>query len=383
MLCYPVSEWAALGLPSRNDDVRGVCAVCADKGGLVDWYREQQESLKIDVADQGLATLVRMVGSGSVDISPRFQRRDRWKPEQQSRLVESFLRNIPIPPIYLAEDRMRPGRYAVIDGKQRLTAVWRFFNDKLTLSGIEFQPKLNGLRFSDLPEGLQEALGMKTMRVTTLVHGSNMQAQHEVFIRLNTGGEILNPQEIRNVAYSGRLNDAVYRMAENTFLRKRFKISETSKSPAYQKMVDAELVLRFFALSGSWREFKGSFRNALDEFMDRNRFADENDVEKLCSSFESAISTVQRIWGDDAFMRPGRKQSLAGMYDAQMLSVHAVGGDCCRIAEQHAISVRDALVKRFEMDRKLESSVRDATNTPEKLQYRVSVVMDILRGQYE
>ena len=339
--------------------------------------------MKIDVADQGLATLVRMVGSGSVDISPRFQRRDRWKPEQQSRLVESFLRNIPIPPIYLAEDRMRPGRYAVIDGKQRLTAVWRFFNDKLTLSGIEFQPKLNGLRFSDLPEGLQEALGMKTMRVTTLVHGSNMQAQHEVFIRLNTGGEILNPQEIRNVAYSGRLNDAVYRMAENTFLRKRFKISETSKSPAYQKMVDAELVLRFFALSGSWREFKGSFRNALDEFMDRNRFADENDVEKLCSSFESAISTVQRIWGDDAFMRPGRKQSLAGMYDAQMLSVHAVGGDCCRIAEQHAISVRDALVKRFEMDRKLESSVRDATNTPEKLQYRVSVVMDILRGQYE
>lgn len=350
---------------------------------LVEWYREQQESLKIDVVDQGLATLVGMVGRGSIDVSPHFQRRDRWDQVRQSRLIESFLRNIPVPPVYLAEDRMRPGRYAVIDGKQRLTAVWMYFTDKFRLSGIEYQPKLNGLYFSDLPDGLQDALGMKTMRVTTLVHGSNVRAQHEVFIRLNTGGETLNAQEIRNVAYSGPLNDAVYRMAENEFLRKRFKIDEKKDSKAYQTMVDAEYVLRFFALSESWRSFKGSYQEALDGFMDKNRFADDRNIERLCKSFESAIQTVERIWGEEAFMRPGRKQSLAGMYDAQMLAVHALGRERCRSAEQHADSVRDALIKRFKEDPKFEDSVRVATNTPEKLQYRVSVVMEILGAQYE
>ena len=103
-------------------------------------------------------------------------------------------------------------------------------------------------------------------------------------------------------------------------------------------------------------------------------------VEGLPVSFESAISAVERIWGSEAFMRPGRNQSLAGMYDAQMLAVHAVGQECCRVAEIHAGSVREALVKRFEEDSKFEDSVRVATNTPEKLHYRVSVVMDILKG---
>lgn len=358
----------------------GVHQVNDNREGLVDWYRRQQESLKIDVADQGLSTLVGMVSRQSIDVSPRFQRRDRWDQGRQSRLVESFLRNIPVPPVYLAEDRMQPGRYAVIDGKQRLTAIWKFFNNEFALRGIEYQPELNGLRFSDLPQGLQDALGMKTMRVTTLVHGSDVRAQHEVFIRLNTGGEILNAQEIRNVAYSGPLNDAVYHMAENEFLRERFKVSKKPASKAYQAMVDAEYVLRFFALSYSWRNFKGSYHDALDEFMEKNQFADENEIEKLCKSFETAISTVERIWGDSAFMRPGRKQSLAGMYDAQMLAVHALGEKRCSIAEQHAASVCDALIERFERDSKFEDSVRVATNTPEKLQYRVSVVMEILMG---
>ena len=154
-------------------------------------------------------------------------------------------------------------------------------------------------------------------------------------------------------------------------------------SKAYQTMVDAEYVLRFFALSESWRSFKGSYQEALDGFMDKNRFADDRNIERLCKSFESAIQTVERIWGEEAFMRPGRKQSLAGMYDAQMLAVHALGRERCRSAEQHADSVCDALIKRFKEDPKFEDSVRVATNTPEKLQYRVSVVMEILGAQYE
>lgn len=64
--------------------------VIDNQEALVDWYRRQQESLKIDVADQGLETLVGMVSRHSIDVSPRFQRRDRWDKVRQSRLIESF-----------------------------------------------------------------------------------------------------------------------------------------------------------------------------------------------------------------------------------------------------------------------------------------------------
>ena len=83
---------------------------------------------------------------------------------------------------------------------------------------------LNGLKYSDLPDGVRVPLGMKSLRVTTLLRQSEEDLKHEVFLRLNTGGEILNAQEIRNVAYRGPLNDLIYGLAENTFLRQQFKV---------------------------------------------------------------------------------------------------------------------------------------------------------------
>lgn len=67
-----------------------MCQVSDNQEVLIDWYRRQQESLKIDVADQGLETLVGMVSRRSIDVSPRFQRRDRWDKVRKSRLIDQF-----------------------------------------------------------------------------------------------------------------------------------------------------------------------------------------------------------------------------------------------------------------------------------------------------
>jgi hypothetical protein len=100
-------------------------------------------------------------------VSPTFQRRDRWGAEKQSLLIESFLVNIPVPPVYLAEDVARLGSYAVIDGKQRLTSIANFFADELALRGLKRLGGLNGLRYSQLPEGIRNPLGMKSVRRAT------------------------------------------------------------------------------------------------------------------------------------------------------------------------------------------------------------------------
>jgi hypothetical protein len=64
----------------------------------------------------------------------------------------------------------------------------------------------------------------------------------------------MEAQEIRNVGYRGELNDLIYELAENQFLRQRLKI-RNERSPAYRVMSDAEFVLRFFTLVEKWQPF--------------------------------------------------------------------------------------------------------------------------------
>lgn len=346
-------------------------------GRLVDAFRNAQEAAVLEIADQGLLSLAHLVDTGAIDVAPKFQRRDRWDAIRQSLLIESFLTNIPIPPVYLAEDAARLGSYAVIDGKQRLTAISTFFADRLALRGLTRLTGLNGLRYSDLPSPIRNALGMKNLRITTLLRQSEEELKHEVFLRLNTGGEVLNAQEIRNVAYRGPFNDLIYGLAENRFLRQQFKVARNS--PSFRQMTDAEFVLRFFALSANWRSFRGELREELDRFMAAHRFTDDSTLQRMQKVFESCISTAEQIWGDRAFKRIGRDQALAGLYDAQMVAL-ALLGDQKRAAllarRGEVLAASDRLFQIPEFD----EAVRRATNTPSRLQYRTQVMLETLNA---
>ncbi|WP_291037554.1 DUF262 domain-containing protein [Herbiconiux sp.] len=330
-----------------------------------------QKAAVVEIADQGLISLAQLVQSGAIDVSPKFQRRDRWTADRQSLLIESFLVNIPVPPVYLAEDEARIGRYAVIDGKQRLTAIDAFFADRLVLRNLSRLEGLNGLRYSDLPTGIRNSLGMKNLRVTTLLRQSDEVLKHEVFLRLNTGGEVLNAQEIRNVAYRGPLNDLIYRLAENSFLRQQLKVVPPS-SPAYRRMADAEFVLRFFALASGWRTFSGDIRQSLDLFMLEQRDAGETSLRRLSRLFETSVEVAEAVWGADAFKWPGRDQALAGLFDAQMVAIAELGPERSRALIAKADLVRIHTEVLFE-DVVFEEAVRQATNTPARLRTRIDL----------
>jgi hypothetical protein len=339
-------------------------------------FVEAQNAAVLEVADQGLLTLTNLISSGAIDIAPNFQRRDRWNPDKQSKLIESFLTNIPVPPVYLSEDSEILGSYAVIDGKQRLTSIAIFFSDQLVLRGLTRLPMLNGLRYSQLPTGIRNPLGMKAMRTTTLLRQSDPELKHEVFLRLNTGGEVLNAQEIRNVAYRGPVNALVYDLAENGFLRSQLKVTPPS-SPAYRQMVDAEYVLRFLTLAQTWQAFRGDLRGALDYFMQKNRFPSESALESYRNSFLTCITTAEAIWGGWAFKRPGRDQVLAGLYDAQMVALFELG----RARHERLIRRRNEVVTEtnslFDNPR-FDEAVRLGTNTPARLRERVTVMLKTL-----
>ena len=321
-----------------------------------------------------------MVEAQAIDVRPEFQRRERWTQEQQSALIESFLLNIPVPPIYLSEDAF--GFYSVIDGKQRVTAVHAFMKNQLRLSGLTRFAEVNGLTFKQLPPPLQNALLVRPyLRTITVLRQSDRQTKYEVFHRLNSGGEPLNAQEIRNVIFRGPLNDVLVKLSDSKFLRDQLKIRD-ERSPAYQKMSDIEFVLRFFTLEDTWQTFSGDFRLSMDSFMENHATTSPSRITELIASFQSALLGCEEIWGSDAFKRPDkttwRDQMLAGMYDAQMIAVSMLDKEEVRQLTRRKVQVRSATRALFD-NLEFDAAVRVATNTPSRVKYRIETMHDALK----
>ena len=131
-------------------------------------FEKSQNDLVLQASDFSLQGLKEMVDNNVIDLSPQYQRRERWEGSRQSELIESFLLNVPVPPIYLAEEEY--GIYSIIDGKQRITAVSDYLNNTYVLQGLQKFVELNGARFRDLPKTLQSALRIRPyIRVITLL----------------------------------------------------------------------------------------------------------------------------------------------------------------------------------------------------------------------
>src|SRR4029077_14249953 len=125
---------------------------------------------------------------------PKWQRNYIWSDRQASRLEESFLMGIPVPVVYLAKTVDQ--KYEVIDGVQRLTSVFRFFDGQLALKGIDSLKAYDGMNYSSLPSQVQNKLSDCTLRTFELSPRTSKDLLFVIFERLNTGGTPLSDMEI-------------------------------------------------------------------------------------------------------------------------------------------------------------------------------------------
>jgi hypothetical protein len=256
-------------------------------------------------------------------------------------------------------------------------------NSGTPLTRLERFTEIDGMSFSKLPSPLQNFLTVRpAIRAVSLLRQSDPNLKYEVFHRLNSGGEPLNAQEIRNVLYRGPLNELVVNLGGDEFLRSQLKIRNT-KSPNYRKMLDAEWVLRFLTLSNSWDDFSGDLRVSMDGFMALNQLAAGDDLKAMRRDFRASLRGCARLWGRNAFKRPEgngwRDLALAGMFDAQMIAVREVGPRAVMRLGEEDDAVLEGTRELFE-DEEFESSVRTATNTPSRLRYRVARMTEMLRA---
>lgn len=351
------------------------------KAETLQLFVDAQNNLVVQHSDFSLRALFDMAKSQAIDLAPHYQRRDRWRPEKQSALIESFLLNVPVPPVYLSEDEF--GKYSVIDGKQRLTAIRDFLAGDLRLTKLAKFDDLEGATFADLPIPIQNALSVRPyIRVITLLKQTDPQLKYEVFLRLNTGGEKLLAQEIRNVAFSGPLNDLLFELSAAPFLRRQMKIKAES-SPPYRRMEDVEHVLRFFTMAERWKGIGPQLSREMDDFMRQNRAATAARCAQLRRSFTRSLDACQRIWGDRAFYKPQgmgwRGQFISPLFDAEMVAASQLSeveiDRCAR--QQKALLQR--FVEKYRNDAQFAKSVTQSTNNPSSVNKRIATVAGILR----
>ena len=346
---------------------------------IVDKFVAAQDSLVLQSADLSLETIANMVKGKSIDVSPDYQRRERWTPEAKAALIESFLLNVPIPPVYLAEDDF--GTYSVIDGKQRISAIAEYLGDKFSLKKLQRFQELDGFKFSELPLPLRNALSIRPyIRAVTLLKQSDTDLKYEVFTRLNTGGQPLLPQEIRNALYRGNFNQLLFTLSENPYLRKQLKIV-TLKESAYTEMLDVELPLRFFAIKNSWENFSGDYRRSMDAFMAKHQKLSKAKLASMELEFSRSIDLCKEIWADNAFRRfeKGifRDQFLSAMFDAQMVATSILSSSQVSKVKQHKAKILNETKALFN-DKRFEEAVRVSTNTPTRVAYRIRKILDLL-----
>jgi len=245
-------------------------------------YKKGEVRIVTEQARYPLNTIVNLVESDDYILNPEFQRRHRWDTSRKSRLIESFIMNVPIPPIFLYE--FDYSKYEVMDGLQRLTAISQFYKDEFVLQDLIEWKELNGYRYSNLPDQIRKGIDRRYISSIILLQEtakSEIEAnrlKQLVFERINSGGEKLKAQEIRNALYPGKVNSLTIKLARNPEFCKLWNIPEpdqvelTTGQPRqevienqyFKDMSDAELVLRFLA----YRQLDQWQGNTLEVFLD-------------------------------------------------------------------------------------------------------------------
>lgn len=237
---------------------------------------KQRRQVDFDTYDVTVDELLRRVSRGRIDIAPIYQRQFRWSVGRQSRLIESVLLGIPVPPLFMATNTSAGvgSSWEVVDGLQRLLSLVNFAGDPaardaagltdvpVKLAELEKLTDFEGLTFADLPEDIKAGLEDRPMKVIVLNDKSDLQVRFDLFERLNTGGIVLSPHEIRQSVYRGEFINTLSRLSQTEEFRNFVVLPETR----WKDGTPQDFVLRFFAFLKKYKTFEHSVQDFLNEF---------------------------------------------------------------------------------------------------------------------
>lgn len=347
---------------------------------LEEKYKKQMRQIFPQKIELPLSTLPEMIEK-QIDLSPDFQRRDIWPSVKQSRFVESIIMNVPIPPVFLGENEY--GKYVVLDGRQRMTAISTFLANAYSLEGLKVWDELNGLNWLGLKKkGLDSTINRRFIPAVLILKESSPEVKYDVFDRLNTGGMQAEPMEIRNAIYRGPFCSLLHTLSSNGTFRKLWDIPEDPDSRqanvTYKRMEDLELVLRFFALQ-KYEDMLGRFKEYLNTHMDaRNKaYKEKPELARQDEAlFVRAVENTWRVFGEDAFRKPATPGGKKGVRSAPLADAVLYGLAPVESSKLTPVSVKTQLAAKllefFTADAEFKKSIGTGTNGKGATEYRLT-----------
>ena len=361
---------------------------------------ESADELSIDPNTVGQAVIwgtdwttetinVQMI-KGNIDLNPKFQRHDAWNNQEKSCLIESLMLGIPVPQIILAENKEKRNSYIVLDGKQRLLSIRRFYAEEnqdntdekdfkpLKLSGLTILKNLNGKVKSDVDSEYLTNLENQSIRTIIVKNWPNEAFLYAIFLRLNTGSKKLSPQELRQALKPGEfltfLDD---KTAGSDIMHKMLGIRT-----ADSRMRDIELALRYYAFKYYIELFDGN----LKEFLDRtcgnlNKLwkVNKSTYELDFSDLEESIKFSYKLMDNSSpFSRYNKDNSNRFNRSIYELFTYYFSSPIIR---EKVYAQRERFLERFislNENQEFISAVSDTTKSPIKVVTRFSLFAHML-----
>ena len=344
-------------------------------------------AVRTESLDLTFGEIVNLHSTEELVIQPEYQRLFRWSDEQKSRLIESILLELPIPQIFVIE--RENGVFELIDGLQRVSSVIQFINpavlklEPLILQGCDLVKELNGKKFDDL--SLRLRLTIKRSSVRTVVikrQTESIWLRYAMFKRLNTGGAILDPQEIRNCSARmvGEDGTRFYSFIQNKATHPAFlNCTETLAQVEKEKKGDEELVLRFFATKNARTLFKDSVRDWLDTYMEKILLKEiEFDYENEEEQFEKVFMFLSNSLGEGSFVKYRGEKPTGGLAPAYYEAI-TVGtfNALDEIRNVPMDRVKQKIINAVQTQ-EFRNNTGSGANKRSKLEGRIKVIQDAL-----
>ncbi|MBS6504119.1 MAG: DUF262 domain-containing protein [Clostridium sp.] len=319
----------------QNEDIDLETEESDDTQIIIPNEEDEKRKLYVDKVDKSTSDLFRMMVENELNLQPDYQREFVWNNRTMSKFIESLLLSIPIPTIFLAENK--DDTFEVIDGQQRLTTLFAFMKsdrvveevklsdslknvNTLTLNGLETLTKYNKKKFEDLEDGLKRKFNNVSLPVVIIKKDSTEDIKYDIFSRINSGSAKLNSQELLNVMYRGKLIKSLNEVASTDQVNQIFDNRPILKRRfGYQEILLRAKVMSEFINYNGWkispvkannpdnigkseRRYIGRLNTAILEYLKDNR-DDEKAAIELEHFILDSVEKTLLVFGDTAFKR--------------------------------------------------------------------------------
>ena len=364
---------------SAEDQETGLEQELIDPNQITDPFDPEQ--IKVRTVPILIEQLVTRIKYKEIDLTPDFQRlRGIWNGERKSSLIESLLLRIPIPVFYVAAHDNDD--WSVVDGLQRMSTIVDYINGEFGLEKLQYLTSFDKLKHEELPRPMQRRISETQLIVNVIEPGTPPEVMFNIFLRINTGGMMLNGQEIRHALHKGPVREYLQRLAESqSFL----KATDHSVKPT--RMADRECVLRFLAFYLSSPD--QYLKNDLDKYLSAamkaiNRMSDSQRsvIEK---DFEKAMTAAYDILGKDAFRKRSswehnRRAVSRALFEVWSVHLARLDSGQIDIVVADRQKVIEGFMELMNVDRDFDRAISYSTGVPQRVHKRFDAVDQLLKG---